>query len=80
LLAATTEPCSAIEIFSGSGSIIKVSLGAAGLEYASEIPYYITPGGSSILLPIEIKKGTRISAKAVDTTANVGTLVINFFG
>jgi hypothetical protein len=79
IISATTAPCSALEIFSGNGAIIKLSLGAAGQEDASEIKYYVIPGGSSILLPIEVAKGKRISAKSMDTTANSGSLVFNFF-
>ena len=80
IISATTFPSSAVEIFSASGSTIKLSLGAAGDEDAEEIKYYVLPGGSSILLPIEIPRGKRISAKAVDATADVGSLVLNFFG
>lgn len=81
LLAATLQPCSAIEIFSASGAILKLSTGTAGQEDSNEISYYIIPGGSGIMLPIELAKGSRLSAKAVGTVnADAGDLVINFFG
>lgn len=81
VIAATTQPCSAMEIFNASAATLKISTGAAGLENAGELPYYVLPGGSSILLPIEVAKGGRISVKAVDQTpVSVGTLVLNLFG
>lgn len=79
LVASMPVPTGAVEIFNGSNSIIKISSGAAGLENASELPYYVLPGGSSILLPIEFAKGSRLSAKAADVTADVGSIVFNFF-
>jgi hypothetical protein len=79
IIASNAQPCSAVEIFDSSGRTMKISLGAAADENAHEVPYYIIPGGSSILLPIEIAKGKRISAKAVDADATVGALVFNFF-
>lgn len=81
ILASMDMPCSAIEIFSGTGAPIKLSLGAAGEEDENEIPYYVIPGGSGILLPIGIAKGKRISAKAVGPDdADAGILILNFFG
>jgi hypothetical protein len=80
VIAATEQPFSALEIFSGSGSILKLSSGDAGDEDAHEIPYYIIPGGSSIMLPVGLAKGKRLSIKAVDVTADAGILILNFFG
>lgn len=76
----TTAPCSALEIFNGGGSILKISQGAAGSEDSAELPYYILPGGSQIVLPIEISKGKRLAVKAVDQNSTFGSLVLNFLG
>lgn len=73
-------PCSAIEIFDSSGSALYVSTGSAGNEAANKIPFIIIPSGSAILLPIELKKGTRISVSPIDTNATSGQIIMNFFG
>ena len=81
IIAAMDMPASALEVFSGSGAVIKLSTGAAGDEDNHEIPYYIIPGGSGIMLPIGLAKGQRLSAKAVGAdAADSGVLVLNFFG
>lgn len=80
LSASLPFPACAIEIFNPSGSTIQLSIGAAGLEAANLIPYTILPGGSSIFLPMELKKGVRLSAKAIDADANAGYFTMNFFG
>lgn len=80
IISATDTPSSAIEIFSGSGAPIKLSTGAAGSEDSSELPYYIIPGGSSIMLPLNLAKGARISAKAMVQDADAGVMVLNLFG
>jgi hypothetical protein len=80
LIASLQYPASAVEIFNGTGAIVKLSIGAAAAEDASEIPYYIIPGGSSIMLPLGFSREARISARAVDQDATTGTLVLNFFG
>lgn len=80
LVAAVGKACTAVEIFNPSGSTIQLSLGAAGQELTALIPYTVLPGGSSILLPIEISSGKRISAKAVDQNATTGIFTMNLFG
>jgi hypothetical protein len=80
LLASLPRACCAVEISNNSGSTIQISTGAAGQEAANAIPYTVLPGGSPILLPIEIMKGARISAKAVDADATSGYFTMNFFG
>lgn len=77
LVAATLQPCSAVEVFNGSNNALLIATGAAGSEAA--IPYTVLPGGSSILLPWEIAKGSRIAVKSVSGTANLGLLVMNKF-
>lgn len=80
LFAATPVPCCAVELFNGTGSILKLSTGTAGNEAASELPYFVLPNGSNILLPWEIAKGLPISAIAVDNATTVGRLILNLFG
>lgn len=79
LIASMDKPASYVEIFNSSGSILKLSTGAAASEDSYEIPYYVLPNGSSILLPIEFANLKRISAKAVDVDATMGSLILNFF-
>lgn len=70
----------AIEIFNSSSSVIKLSTGTAGNEDASELNFYVLPGGTEGLIPIELSKNARLAGKAVDTSATVGQIVINFYG
>lgn len=79
LITATSEPFDAVEIFSATGSIILLSTGSAGQEDDNQVPYTILPGGSGILLPYNLRKGARLSAKALDITAAKGYLILNFF-
>ena len=80
VIAALAQPCSAVEIYNSSGSIIKLALAAAAAEDANEVPYYVLPNGSSILLPMSWSKGARLAARAVDASATSGDLIFNFFG
>lgn len=73
-------PCSAIEIFNGGGSILKISTGSSGQEDASELPYYILPGSGCSIFPFELKNSARISLKAVDLSSTAGYFVVNLFG
>jgi len=70
---------SSVQIFDSSGKIIKLSTGTAGNEDASELNYYIFPGGADGVLRIPFTVGDRLSAKAVDNTAQYGDLILNFF-
>lgn len=80
LITSVAQPASAVEIFDSSGRILKLAKAASGQEDDNELKYYIIPGGSSIFLPLEFSKGSRIAIRAVDDDATVGSLVINFFG
>jgi len=77
VVAATSQPCSFLEIFNGGGSILKLAIGAVGSEV--DMPFYITPGSSSFLVPIEIPKNVRLSLKAVDANSTTGYIILNFF-
>lgn len=74
---ATTEPASAVEIFNGSGQILRLAKGSAGSEVT--IPYTVPPGGNSGFMPIEFAKNIRIAMKAVDANATNGYVLINLF-
>jgi len=80
IISSLEKPASAVEIFSASGSTIKISTGLAGDEDSNEIPYYVLPGGSGIMLPIGFSKGSRISLRSIDLAADAGSIVLNFFG
>lgn len=81
ILATLGKACTAVEIFNPSGSTIMISKGLAGQEIALDnlIPYHILPGGSTILLPINLKSTDRISVKAIDANATSGLFTLNFF-
>lgn len=78
LLAKSLWGTSAMEVFNPSASTIQIGVGASGHEVA--LAYTILPGGSAILLPMEIPAGSRISAQAVDADATTGQFTLNFFG
>lgn len=78
LYAASKQPCSSAEIYNGSNALMLVAVGAAGFEVP--IPYTILPG-RSVVIPFEVSKGKRISAKAATATiANTDYLVLNLLG
>jgi len=74
------KSCTAIHYFYTGSGIIKLSDGVSGSEDAGELPLYIMPGGIGSLVPLEIPRLQLLSAKAVDVDADLGVLVINFFG
>ena len=76
---ATNEPCSGIEIYNPALSALQISTGAGGDEDNHILPYTILPGGSSIFLAFGIKKASRVSIKALDDNATVGTFIMNLF-
>lgn len=82
IVASLPYACTAMEIFNPSAATMKISKGAAGQETTGNnlIPYSILPGGSSILLPINLPSLSRISLEAVDQTASSGYFILNFFG
>ena len=69
--------CSAIEVFAPDGSVLQIATGDAGSEKA--LPYTILPGGSNLMLPMEIPAGVRISLQAIDTGVTAGYFVLNQF-
>ena len=82
LSAALPKACTAMQVYYSGDAILRISKGDATQEEVgtNEIPIYITPGGEGNMVPIELPKGARLSARAVDQDVAVGELVINFFG
>jgi hypothetical protein len=78
ITAAIGAPVSSIQIFNGSGSVLKIATGGAGNEVAMN--FYIIPGTVSPVIPVEIAKNSRISVQAADVDAVDGSLVLNCFG
>lgn len=82
LSAALPKACVAAQIYYSGEGILRISKGDATQEEVgdNEIPLYIAPGGEGNLVPLEIAKGARLSARAVDQDVAMGELIINFFG
>lgn len=70
--------CTAITVAYTGDGILKLAKGAAAAEV--ELPMYLTPGMNSGLIPLELTKAWRLSARAVDQNVTSGELVINLFG
>lgn len=69
----------AVKVLNTSSAIIKLATGNPGSEV--ELPYLIYPGEWSDLVPLEIRHGVRLSARAQTAAiADEGELVLNFFG
>lgn len=77
LTATLDASCSGLEIENTSAKSIQIGVGASGSEVAF---YAVAPGVNTVLIPHELKKGSRISAKAVTADATTGALIINKFG
>lgn len=75
LVAGTSEPTTALDIFDSSGSTLALAYGAAGVEVNK---IYIYPGGNG-LVPVSIPQNTRVSVIAISPTASSGELDINFY-
>lgn len=75
LVASTTSATNLIEIFDSSGQTMKIGTGAAASEVSQ---LYVFPGGNGPV-SIAIPASTRVSVRAVSSTASVGELDINFW-
>lgn len=79
IITSLAAPVDAIEILNSTGSVLKIATGAAASEV--ELPFYILPSSEPHLIPFNIAKSTRISAKAVDSDVTTDSqLVFNFYG
>lgn len=80
ITAATTKPFSFLHIFNQTSSILKLAVGGAGVEV--EIPFYIPPGVEPFFVAFDdvCPKGSRLSVRAVDSTASSGYILLNMMG
>jgi hypothetical protein len=73
LLGSTANKCTQIYISDTSGSSMILAVGGVGSEVDQ---LYIGPGGSDAPYELAVPISSRISIKALDTTASVGRMVI----
>lgn len=73
LIASTSISISKLEILDTSTKIIKLAIGDSG----NEIDICTCPVSGTIILPMYIPAGSRISAKAVDANATTGYNVLS---
>ena len=73
LIASTSADINQIDIFDSSGSTLALAIGASGFEVNKLIIY---PGGNGEV-KLKLPSGSRLSIKALNTTANRGELDIN---
>lgn len=78
--ASMPKPASAVEVYNGTGKILEIAIGGIGNE--SKIPYRLAPKDTSPILPIEFSNGERVTLRSLtgEGTANLGSVVFNFFG
>ncbi|HEX6284094.1 MAG TPA: hypothetical protein VFZ71_04440 [Pyrinomonadaceae bacterium] len=74
LIAATARAYRGLEIFDSSGYPMYLATGAAGSE---TVIGYIMPGGNATKFNRQIPAGTRLSVRAVETTADQGEILVN---
>lgn len=72
--ASVTYACSAVQIHNTGAAPIKIGFGAAAAEVESGILF---PIGVSILLPVVIRKGVRISVRSMGSTQSSGFLTMS---
>jgi len=78
LIGSLLTGATAIEVLNTGGKILKLAQGAPGSEV--DLPYLVPPGGTDGPVPLELKNGQRLSAKALDANSTTGWIVINIFG
>jgi hypothetical protein len=79
IITAMDAASDAFEVLNTTGSVLKIATGEPGSEV--EIPCYILPSSEPHLVPWNIAKGSKISARAVDSdAADITQLVFNFYG
>lgn len=65
-----------VQVFMSQGNALELAFGAAASEVAQ---IYLFPGGNEVF-EMDIPAGTRLSVKAVSSTANSGELLVNLLG
>jgi hypothetical protein len=73
LVGSTANKCNQLYIADTSGSAMILATGGVGSEVDQ---LYIGPGGSDAPYELAIPAGSRITIKALDTTASVGRMII----
>lgn len=73
VLASTAAIINRLYIFDSSGSAMILATGAIGFESDK---LYIGPGGNDAPYELAVGAGTRISLKALDTNASVGSFIL----
>ena len=73
VLGSTSNKCSQLYIADTSGSAMILAVGGVGAEVDQ---LYIGPGGSDAPYELAVAASSRISIKALDTTASVGRMII----
>lgn len=82
VISSLAAPISGLMILNTTGKLIKMSVGAIGEEDENEVRFYIMPAAEPQVLAFDgIKKGARISLRAVDADATDDSqIVFNLFG
>lgn len=75
LVASLPKTAQFVEIFDSSGEAISLGLGGAG----DEAQYLIIPPGGNDKIELFLPTLSRISLKALESTANTGEIIINFY-
>lgn len=75
LIASTSATTNTVEIFDSSGETLVFAIGGAGSEVDQ---FYINPGGNG-QISFTIPSGTRISIKAITSSANTGYINLNLY-
>lgn len=71
--------CSAISVSYTGRGILTLAKGAAAAEV--DLPIRLTPGmEQTFLIPLNLAKAIRLSAKSLDQAVSSGELVINLYG
>lgn len=71
-----TAPCSAVQLHNSGAQPLKLAAGAAGSEVDTGI---VIPLGVSILIPLELKAGVRLSLESLGGTQATGIVTVTFF-
>lgn len=74
LIVATPIAISQLQICDTSGELLKLATGLPG----QEVDFCITPIAGSMIIPIYLQAGVRISAKAVTNSATTGYNALSF--
>lgn len=76
--AATTD-IQALEVFSGTGTILELGAGAT-TGSATSLKYYVFPGGTVERIALLFNEGRRLYVRSVDVNATAGAVAFNFLG